>query len=145
MWTCPECKARFVNKNQSHSCVQSTVAKFLIGKSGAAVHLFEHFLSEYRKIGPFDLHPVKTRVALLTKMRFCAVNKIGTDFIDLHLVLTKAYPKASCFRRIESIGDRFFIHHLRILSKRDIDSEVRKFMKFAYDTGNRKHIEHPKK
>ena len=31
-------------------------------------------------VGDFDIHPVKTRVALLAKMRFCSINKIGKDF-----------------------------------------------------------------
>ncbi len=70
MWTCPKCKHKFFNKNQSHSCGNYSVDDFLEGRSDMAVDLFHHFLSEYRKMGKFDLHPVKTRVALLTQMRF---------------------------------------------------------------------------
>lgn len=68
-------------------------------------------------IGPFELHIVKTRVALLGQMRFCAVNGLGKDFIDIHLVLTEPYYDHHCFRRIENIDDRFFVHHLRIQRK----------------------------
>lgn len=83
MWTCPNCGHQFFNKNQSHSCGNYTVSDFLTGKSMHGIELFNAFLDEYRKIGVFDLHPVKTRVALLTKMRFCAVNKIASDHIDV--------------------------------------------------------------
>jgi hypothetical protein len=140
MWLCPKCKARFYNKNQSHSCGDFSLQKFLTNRPEASINLFRHFLSEYRKIGPFDLHVVKTRVALLTKMRFCAINKMARDYIDVHLVLTQPFVEQDCFRKIENIGDRFFVHHLRIKSKENINREVKKFMKLAYDTGNRLHI-----
>src|SRR5262245_3508831 len=85
MWTCAKCGHKFYNTNQSHSCGSHTVDDFLKGKTARAIALFRHFLSEYRRIGNFELHPVKTRVALLTKMRFCSINRVGEDFIDLHL------------------------------------------------------------
>ena len=140
MWTCPKCNHKFVNKNQSHSCGNFTVEDSLRGKSERAVGLFRFFVSEYRKIGTFELHPVKTRVALLTQMRFCSINRIGADFIDVHFVLTEEYNDRSLFRRINNLGDRFFIHHLKIRRKSDINSELRKYMKLAYAVGNREHI-----
>ena len=140
LWTCPRCGQKFVNRNQSHSCGSYTVDDFLRHKSEKAVDLFNHFLSEYRKIGRFDLHPVKTRVALTTQIRFCAINKIGDDFIDVHFVLTKEYH-CPCFYKIDNLGDRFFVHHLRIHDRSDICSEVKKYMRLAYQVGNRKHID----
>jgi hypothetical protein len=145
MWTCPKCKHKFYNKNQSHSCGSYTVDNFLKGKTEKAIDLFNCFLAEYKKIGDFELHPVKTRVALLTKMRFCAINKLGKDFMDVHFVFTKPYNDNSCFLRIDNLADRFFIHHLKVYDKADINSEVKKYMKLAYDIGNRKHIEGKKK
>ena len=139
MWACPKCGHKFVNRNQSHSCGKYTLHDFLKGKNAQAIELFNSFITEYRRIGSFDLHPVKTRVALLTLMRFCAINKIGKDYIDVHFVLTKAYAHA-CFYRIDNLANRFFVHHLRLRNASDITPEVRKFMKLAYDTGNRKHV-----
>jgi hypothetical protein len=141
MWICPKCKHKFYNKNQSHSCGNYTVDNFLSGKTEKTISLFNHFLSEYKKIGEFDLHPVKTRVALLTKMRFCSINKVGKDFIDVHFVLTQPYNDNLCFYKIENLANRFFLHHFKMHSNADINSEVKKFMRLAYDTGNRKHVE----
>jgi hypothetical protein len=141
MWTCPKCKHKFYNKNQSHSCGNYTVDDFLRGKTEKAISLFNHFLAEYRKLGGFELHPVKTRVALLTKMRFCSINKIGKDFIDVHFVMTESHHDNLCFYRIENLGNRFFVHHLKIHDKADVTGEVKKFMKLARDTGNRKHVD----
>jgi len=140
MWTCPKCKQKFYNTNQSHSCGRYTVADFLQGKSEKAIALLEYFLSEYRKIGDFDLHPVKTRIALLTQMRFCAINRVGKDFIDLHLVLTEPHPSVIGFYKIDNLADRFFVHHLKLYRKADLTADIRRCMRQAYDIGNRKHI-----
>ena len=140
MWTCPNCKHKFYNSNQSHSCGHYTVGDFLRGKSEKMIGLFHFFLSEYRKIGVFDIHPVKSRVALLTKMRFCSINKIGSDFINIHLVLTQPYSDTTCFYKVDNLVNRFFVHHFRIHKKSDINTEALKYMELAYEIGNRKHV-----
>lgn len=140
MWTCPDCNHKFFNTNQSHSCGSFTVADFLKGKSETAIDLFNYFISEYKKFGEFDIHPVKTRVALLTKMRFCSINKIGKDYIDIHLVFTQPYTDNLCFYKIDNLVNRFFVHHLKIYNKSEINKEVRKYMVLAYEIGNRKHV-----
>ena len=140
MWTCPKCGHKFYNKNQSHSCGNYTVDNFLKGKTQKTIDLFNYFISEYKRIGDFEIHPVKTRVALLTKMRFCSINKAGKDFIYVHFVLTKPYKDNLCFDRIDNLANRFFVHHSKIYNKADINSELKKFMRLAYDIGNRSHV-----
>ena len=142
MWTCPKCRHQFYNKNQSHSCGSYTVDDFLKGRPAESIWLFESFLDAYRRIGPFDLHPVKTRVALLTQMRFCSINKIGSNYIDIHLVLVQPFADAACFYKIDNLGDRFFVHHARLCKESDITSaELTKFMEMAYQTGLRLHVQ----
>jgi hypothetical protein len=140
MWTCPKCKHHFYNKNQAHSCGNYTIADFLQGKNKKAIDLFNYFLSVYKKMGEFEIHPVKTRVALLTKMRFCSINGIGDDYINVHFVFTKSYDENACFYKIENLSNRFFLHHFKIYAKSDINRELRKYMKLAYEIGNRAHI-----
>ncbi|MBS1529546.1 MAG: hypothetical protein JSU01_04495 [Bacteroidetes bacterium] len=141
MWTCPRCGHRFYNKNQSHSCGAYTIDDFLKGKTEQTISLFHDFLAEYRKIGPFELHPVKTRVALLTKMRFCSINKAAADHIDIHLVLTAPYEHTLCFYKIDNLANRFFVHHARIYDHEDFTAELRYFMAMAYKVGNREHVD----
>lgn len=140
MWTCPKCGHKFYNKNQSHSCADYTVDDFLKGKTEKSVDLFNFFLSEYKKIGDFELHPVKTRIALLTKMRFCSINKIGKDYVDIHLVLTQPHNDYLCFYRIDNFANRFFVHHIKIYSRKDINDKLKRYMRLAYNIGNREHV-----
>lgn len=140
MWTCPDCGHQFVNTNQSHSCGSYTLEDFLKDKSPTAIALFNHFIGTYRKIGPLTLHPVKTRVALMTSMRFCAINKIAKDHINGHLVLVTPYENASCFYKMDNLNNRFFVHHFRLYRPSDVNAALIKHMKEAYEVGNRKHI-----
>lgn len=140
MWTCPKCHHHFYNTNQSHSCGSYSVDDFLTDKAAASIAIFNHFLSEYKLLGGFELHPVKTRVALLTKMRFCSINKIGANYIDGHLVLTEPFNNTLCFYKIDNLANRFYVHHFRLRDTTDITMELKKYMAMAYEIGNRAHV-----
>ena len=140
MWTCPRCHQKFVNKNQSHSCGHYSVEGFLEGKSEKAIQLFRAFLKEYRKVGAYELHPVKTRVALLAQMRFASINRLGEDYLDGHFILTSSLPNETIIYKIDNLNNRFFVHHFRIRDEADINSAFRKYMMLAYDVGLRKHV-----
>lgn len=109
---------------------------FLSGKSEESKELYRAFMREYKEIGNFTLHPAKTRVALLVKMRFASVNRLGKDFLDGHLVLKKPYHSAKCFYRIDKYGSNF-VHRFRIKAKGDITPELRSFMRIAYIVGKK--------
>ncbi len=140
MWTCPACKHKFYNKNQSHSCGEYSVDGFLEGKSEKATQLFHHFITEYKTIGNFELHPVKTRVALLTLMRFASINKMGPDYLDGHLVLVEEMKDPAIFYRIDNLNNRFFVHHFRVYKAEDISNTFKKYMAMAYRVGQREHV-----
>ena len=140
MWQCPICKARFYNKNQSHSCGQYSLDTYLKGKSSHSIALFNALIKAFEQLGPFELHPVKTRVALYTKMRFASINKLGKDHLDGHIVLTESKHDKPLFFKIENLKNRFYIHHFRIYTPEDITKDLKKIFSMAYDVGQRKHI-----
>ena len=139
MWTCPECKQKFLNKNHRHSCNEKRVDEFLAGKSAHTIQLYHHFLAEYRKIGEFVLHPAKSRIAFAGKIRFGYIHRLGKDFLDVALTFNKSHDDNLCFYRIGPVpGSNYFQHYLRIYRKEDINDEVKKFMRLALDFGNKK-------
>jgi len=73
-------------------------------------------------------------------MRFASINKIATDCIDIHLVLTEPFNDTTCFYKIDNLANRFFVHHARLYAKEDITDELKKYMTMAYQTGNREHV-----
>lgn len=139
MWICPKCQQKFVNAHQWHSCGQGSVEAFLEGQTQTARQLFATLLDEVKQIGPYDLHPAKTRIALVVKMRFMAINGLGKNFLDAHLVLTEPYNETLCFHRVDNVSKRSFVHHFRLYSEEDITEELRSYFKMAYKVGQRLH------
>lgn len=137
MWTCPFCNQRFVNREQSHSCNEKTVSDFLKGKSHHTIGLFYHIIEEYKKLGPFALHPARSRIAFAGRIRFGYIHRLGKDFVDVVLSFNQPHVDNLCFYRIGEVpGGRIFQHYLRVYSPDDINEEVRKYMKMALDSGS---------
>ena len=105
------------------------------------MELYHLLLEEVKRFGPYELHPAKSRIALNNKMRFASVNRLGRDFIDVHLVFTRRFDDTLCFHKIETITKTAHIHHFRLYSKEDITEELKHYLKLAYIVGTRKHLE----
>ena len=114
--------------------------QFLKDKPVKAIGLYEYFLKEYRKIGYIRLHIVKSRIAFMVKVRFSGVSGFCRDHITGAFWL-KRKIESEKFYRIEYIPKDNFIHHFKIYKKSEIDSEFRRYMKMAYEIGQRKHLE----
>src|SRR5262245_7066499 len=106
LWECPECGAKLVSRNLSHSCGDWSVKKFLASKGTNARALFERFVSLISALGPYNLAPAKTRVAFMARVRFASVNRVSEEAIDVHFVLPRALA-SSRFRRVERVGNCF--------------------------------------
>jgi len=138
MWTCPDCRQKFLHTNQFHSCNERTVDSFFIGKSDHVFELFQYFIKEYKKMGDFVLHPAKSRIAFAAKIRFGYIARVGSDFIDVALSFGKPYKDNYCFYRIGEVpGGKMYQHYIRLKYKADINDEVRKYMKMALRAGNK--------
>jgi hypothetical protein len=136
VWTCPRCKARFVARNLSHSCVRTTVEEFFAARPPGGVALARAFVAEVEKLGPVTLHPVKTRLALMIDVRFAAINRISKDSLRGHFWLREEHA-SDRFERIEKLGERDWLYHFIIDAERPIDAELRRFIRLAYANGQR--------
>jgi hypothetical protein len=114
------------------------VNDFLEGKSLHTKALFTHFISQYRKIGPISIKPAKTMIGIATQRRRIAyVTQLGKNFVHIVFPFKQAYPENLCFQKIAQVpktSDQFN-HHLRIYERGDINKEVMKFMKLAFEQG----------
>lgn len=134
MWTCPGCGQEFLKKNQTHSCNESKLEDFLHDKSEITRELFWHFTRAFQRIGNVTVHPAKSMIAFAAQKRIAYVIQLGKNFIDVVLPFDQPYEDNLCFRKIARVpGTQQFNHHLRIMSKEDINKEVIRFMKLAYD------------
>lgn len=134
MWTCPKCQQKFVNQNQVHSCNDRLLGDFLDNKSAHTILLFWHFVEAYQQIGNVSIHPTKSMIAFAAKTRIAYVIRLGRNFVDVVFPFDRPYPENLCFRKIAQVpGQPQYNHHLRLLQPDDVNVEVKKFMKMAYD------------
>lgn len=109
---------------------------FLNGKSEHTLSLFNHFISEYQKLAPITIHPAKTMIGIASSHRRIAwVTQLGKNFVHVVFPFKQAYPDNLCFQKIAQVPDdnHQFNHHFRMYAMEDVNEEVLKFMKMAYD------------
>jgi len=124
-------------KKQSIS--PKTLDDFLQGKSEHTVDLFQHFIRKFKTVGNVDVLPAKTMIGIATsRKRIAYVTQLGKNFVHVVFPFTVPHTENLCFQKIAQVpGDvRQFNHHLRLLTKDDINEEVVGFMKLAWREGS---------
>ena len=114
---------------------QKRQSTFSIIKSAPALMLYDHFIAELQTFGPITIHPHKTMISIANgHKRVAYVTGSGKNFIDIVFPFKLRYDDNLCFKRIQEVpGRRVIYHHFRMLQKEDVNDEVRKFMRIAYD------------
>ena len=117
---------------------EKTVADFFQGKPDHTRALFDHFVGEFNRIGPVTVRPAKTMIGIATnRKRVAYVTQLGKNFIHIVFPFEQAYNDNLCFQKVVLVPgkDKQFNHHFRMLSKNDLNEEVREFMGLAYREG----------
>ena len=124
---------------KAHSAEKAkTLDDFLNGKSDHTIMLFNHFIKEFRKIGEITIEPAKTMIGIASpRKRIVYVTQLGKNFIHVVFPFKKSYPDNLCFQKIANVpGDEQYNHHFRMLNIEDVNAEVKRFMKLAYELGS---------
>jgi hypothetical protein len=110
----------------------------LAGKSIYSVELFEYFVQAYQQVGNVTLHPAKTMIGIATqRKRIAYVTQVGKNFIHVVFPFSNRYPDNLCFQKIAQVpGQNQFNHHFRMLHTEDVNDEIKKYMRMAYEFGS---------
>ena len=117
------------------SNTSSGVQDFLSGKTPASLELFHHFVNSFQQIGNVHLYPAKTMIGIANESRRIAwITAIGKNFVHIVFPFTKPYEDNLCFQKIAQVpgDDKQYNHHFRMLSKEDINDEVKSFTRLAF-------------
>jgi hypothetical protein len=111
----------------------SDLNAFLKGKPAFATELYNHFISEYKKIGKIEPIPAKTMLGIFNgQKRIAYVTQFGKNFLHIVFMFPQEFTDNLCFQKIAQVpGQNQFNHHFRMLGKEDINPEVKKFMRMA--------------
>jgi hypothetical protein len=119
------------------------MAALLAGKSAHTLMLFNHFVTEFKKLGnDISLHPTKSMIAVANShKRIAWITQLGKSFIHVVFPFKQLYPDNTCFTKMAQVpGDaNQFNHHFRMNLVEDINEEVLNYMKLAYHLENSDH------
>jgi len=111
--------------------------RFLNRKSDYTLELFYHFIHEFQKIAPITIHPGKTMIGVANPRRkMVYISQLGRNFIHVVFLFKQAWHDNLCFQKIVPMpGDNTrMTHHFRMLHIDDVNEEVLKFMKMAWES-----------
>jgi hypothetical protein len=139
MWTCPKCERTFANRNQVHTCrALGDLDQHFARTAPEVRHTFDRVIAAVRELGPFEVLPEKTRIALHARMSFAAFMP-RCNWLNGHLVLARQVNSPR-FLRVETISPRNVVHAFRLSSAAEIDDEFVAWLAEAYLVGTQQHL-----
>jgi hypothetical protein len=139
MWACPSCGRTFANRNQVHTCAQlGDLDRHFAPAEPVVRATFDRVLSVVAALGPFEVLPERTRIALHARMSFAAFMP-RRRWLNGHLVLAR-YLESPRFLRVDTISARNVVHLFRLNSPADVDEEFAAWLAEAYQVGVQAHL-----
>ena len=99
---------------------------------------FDVVLAAVQDLGPVEVLPQRTRIALHVRMSFAAVVP-RVRWLDGHLVLARTAPSPR-WTRVEELSRRNVVHAFRLHGPGDVDAEFTAWLAEAYDVGCQRHL-----
>jgi len=138
MWTCPACARTFAATGQVHTCRPLGALDGHFARSEPQVRAaFDAVVAAVRTLGPVEVLPETTRIALHVRMSFAAFTA-RRRWLDGHVVLGERLDHAR-FRRIEEFSRHNVLHAFRLQGPEDVDADVRAWLAAAYRIGRQEH------
>ena len=131
LWSCPTCGAKFVNRNQWHSCGLATLDDWLdrVGPAGRA--LYERFEALVGSCGEYHVAPAKTRIAFLGHVRFAGITKLTDD--EMRCTFALPYEiRSQRFAGIEKVAPGWVVHKLHVTAPHELDDEVEAWIRESH-------------
>jgi hypothetical protein len=135
LWSCPQCRRQFKNRNQAHSCGRFTGEGLLNGKPTEIVELFEMLGDLIQRCGEVVIAPTKTRVLFKVRTVFATV-AVSKNWLDVAFVLGRRLPH----RRIRKSQAEYpgIVHILRIEKADELDDDLAAWLQEAHDHRRKK-------
>jgi hypothetical protein len=142
LWSCPRCGRTFANTGQVHTCAGLGEMETHLSRASPAVRAtVDAFLDAVTALGPVEVLPQRTRIALHVRMSFAALVP-RTKWLDGHLVLARRVDSPR-FRRVEVYSPRNVVHTFRLTSPAEVDDQFTAWIAEAYRVGRQEHLQRP--
>ena len=139
LWSCPRCGRTFASAGQVHTCARLGVWTPISPTLTRGPRHLRRGSRRARGLGPVEVLPQRTRIALHARMSFAALVP-RTRWLDGHLVLARRVDSAR-FRHVEVYSPRNVVHTFRLSSPAEVDEQFRAWLAEAYRVGRQEHLQ----
>ena len=140
LWTCPQCGAKFVSANMSHSCGRWRLDALFAKSDPHVFELFQKFRQMVRACGRSTMIPQKTRVVFMVRMRFAGAT-VRKSFLRIGLILERPLPPDSRLVETLAAAPRCYAHYFKIERADQLDASIAALIREAYDSGTQKNFQ----
>jgi uncharacterized protein DUF5655 len=142
LWRCPECGRTFAARGQVHTCAAlGDLDRHFVGADPVVRATFDAVVAAVEGLGPVQVLPERTRIALHTRMSFAALMP-RRRWLRGHLVLADVVDSPR-FAHVQVFSQHNVLHAFRLDAPVDVDEEFRGWLAAAYDVGRQRH--HPRR
>ena len=100
--------------------------------------LYRLFAAMVRRTGPVRTHPMKTRIAFISRMSFAGIS-LGATRARVGLIATRRIDSPR-FAKVERYGPRSFGHYLDVRTEFELDEELQGWLEEAAAVGRQEHL-----
>jgi Domain of unknown function (DUF5655) len=108
-----------------------TVDEHFAGKADGIRDLYDRLIAVAEKFGPVEQDPKKTSIHLNRKTAFAGV-AVRKEHIVLTIKSDRPINSPRIFRSQQTSASRYH-HEVKLTSAKDLDAELRGWLKAAYD------------
>ncbi|NOH02368.1 MAG: hypothetical protein HND47_10670 [Chloroflexi bacterium] len=138
LWQCPICGEKFTTANQWHSCGKFSLKELFSHSEPHVFRIYRKFARMVRACGPVTIIPQKTRVTFQVRMRFVSLYPRKSHLLGGFIFDRRHdHPK---FHKVETFSPRNHLHHFRLHSEEDLDSDFAGWIAEAYAVGEQRHL-----
>lgn len=131
MWTCPDCKRKFRNTNQNHSCILISKDDLFAKRPAILKTLYAKIAASVKNLGDYREETVLPDVIFFkTKSTFLAV-KVKKDHLEIEFFSDHHEDDPSIAKWLQTSKNRF-VHVVKIDSEEDITTQLTEWIKRSY-------------
>ena len=131
MWTCPDCKRKFRNTNQNHSCILISKDDLFAKRPAILKTLYAKIAASVKNLGDYREETVLPGVIFFkTKSTFLAV-KVKKDHLEIEFFSDHHEDDPSIAKWLQTSKNRF-VHVVKIDSEEDITTQLTEWIKRSY-------------
>jgi len=138
LWECPQCGERFTTANQWHSCGKHSLEALFASCEPQVFRIYQKFAQMVQACGPVTIIPQKTRVTFQVRMRFVSLYPRKAHLLG-GFVFARRHAHRK-FHKVETLSLLNHLHHFRLKSEEELDTDFRRWIEEAYAVGEQKHL-----